>query len=169
MTGRMKIIIEPTRSLDQNLTDQIKQHSSILLDDDSDNWVNFAHQWVSGVVCSDNDELLSYWVIGQDALFTKNMAQYMWLSHHTSITLMYLFTVEQQRRKWYAKQLFDALNVYIDRNYPTVDHLILSCSEKNKWLYTSRWWKLVTCSWINTFLRKEGIDEDNFFQFGIRE
>lgn len=92
----------------------------------------------------------------------------MQLNEKNTITLMYLFTVENKRRKWYAKQLFENLCEYVYDNYSDVDFIILSCSEKNKPLYQSRGGKLHHCIWINSFLRKEWIDADNYFSFSLR-
>lgn len=171
----MKTIITPTLSLEHWLWTQIKNNcprewlkNKLLTDDTSDNRVNFAHAWVSGVL-TDNDWILrSYAVIGQDDCFNMNMAKYMQLHDRNTITLMYLFTVEKYRNKWYAKQLFENLCEYVYENYRTVDNIILSCSDKNKLLYQSWGGKLHHCVWINSFLRQEWIDADNYFSFSLR-
>lgn len=71
-----------------------KNYELIILD----NRVNFAHEWMSGVLLDDDWSLRSYAVIGQDNCFNKNMAKYMQLNEKSTITLMYLFTVENQRK-----------------------------------------------------------------------
>lgn len=93
----------------------------------------------------------------------------MQLNEINTITLMYLFTVENQRKKWYAKQLFENLCIFVCDNYSAVDALILSCSEKNKSLYQSRGGKLHHCVWLNSFLRQEWIDTDNYFSFALKK
>ncbi len=162
-------------SLEKEVLMQIKNNSprswlqkKLWTDNTSDNRVNFAHEWMSGVLLDDDWSLRSYAVIGQDNCFNKNMAKYMQLNEKSTITLMYLFTVENQRKKWYAKQLFENLCEYVYDNYSSVDFIILSCSEKNKPLYQSRGGKLHHCIWINSFLRQEWIDADNYFSFSLR-
>jgi hypothetical protein len=88
-----------------------------------DPWVQFANNQTACIL-QEEDQLLSFCVIGQDLTFNKAIAEAMNLDAKKSISLLYLFTVQHYQRQQNAQQLGTYIINHIKTQLPHIKYII---------------------------------------------
>lgn len=116
-----------------------------------------------------NGDLISFGVMTQDNEFNPAICDVLNKNPLHTATIMYVFTRAEYQWQWFAKMLFEKLADFAKNELPWIKELVRTTgTEKNKQIYLHHGAALHTPQHLNTFLIKEGIDQDYFFSRKVR-
>jgi len=84
--------------------------------------------------------IISYWELELNDNSYKKIIKKMWLDPNKCAIWVNLYTMEKERRKWYAKIIKNKQIEYIKQNHPNIEKIVWMTTDKRiLWLYLKYW------------------------------